>query len=71
MPLYYTEEQRDEAETPLATPRGACLEYARNVGAEDQSRAWILTNWDTWEPNPFYVGPVVRHPEDYDAEDGQ
>jgi hypothetical protein len=39
-------------------------EYARNAGAEDRERAWILTPWDTWEPNPYYQGPPVRHPED-------
>lgn len=39
-------------------------EFARNAGAEQPDRAWILTPWDTWEPNPFYSGPPVRHPED-------
>lgn len=64
MPLYYTEEQRDEAETPLATHRDAQLEYTRNVGFEFQDRAWICTDYDIWERNPFYVGPPVPHPED-------
>lgn len=48
----------------LATKTDACREYARNVGYEDQERAWILTDYDTWERNPFYCGPPVRHPED-------
>lgn len=48
----------------LATPSEARAEYARNAGREDTGRAWILTPWDTWEANPFYHGPAVRHPED-------
>lgn len=50
-----------------ATPAEACAEYARAVGAENVSQAWILTDYDTWERNPFYCGPAVRHPE-YDEE---
>jgi hypothetical protein len=49
---------------PLATETDACREYARNVGAERPERAWILTDYDTWERNPFYSGPPARHPED-------
>lgn len=39
-------------------------EYAYNAGMHEPERAWICTPWDTWEPNPFYKGPPVRHPED-------
>jgi hypothetical protein len=53
---------------PLATPADACRQYARAVGATCPERAWILTDYDTWEPNPFYQGPPVRHPEDDDDE---
>lgn len=42
----------------------ACREYARFHGAVETDRAWILTPLDTWERNPFYKGPPVRHPED-------
>jgi hypothetical protein len=49
---------------PLATDTEACREYARNVGAERPERPWILTDYDTWERNPFYSGPPARHPED-------
>lgn len=38
-------------------------EYARNVGADHPDRAWILSDRDVWYPNPYYVGPVVPHPE--------
>ena len=55
---------------PLATEASAAREYARNVGSENPDRPWILTNYDTWERNPFYSGPPARHPEDdhYDDE---
>lgn len=39
-------------------------EFARNAGHEHPEQAWILTPWDTWEKNPAYSGPPVRHPED-------
>lgn len=47
----------------LATPSDACREYAAAVGSEHPDRAWILTDYDTWEPNPYYVGPPRMHPE--------
>lgn len=47
----------------LATPSEACREYAWNYGADRPNRAWILTDFDTWEPNPHYSGPPVPHPE--------
>lgn len=62
--MFYAQEQEDEAYTPLATVTDACREYARNVGFENQDCAWICTDYDTWEKNPFYRGPAVRHPED-------
>jgi hypothetical protein len=49
---------------PLATPQDAVREYARNAGSENADQAWILSPYDTWERNPFYVGPPARHPED-------
>lgn len=59
---------------PLATMSEASREYALNVGRDlaetgDTKRAWILGPYDTWEPNPFYVGPPVGHPEDYCPEE--
>lgn len=42
----------------------AVREYAREHGAMEPDRAWILSPFDTWERNPFYRGPPVRHPED-------
>lgn len=43
---------------------------AWELGADNPTRAWVLTDRDVWHPNPFYKGPPVPHPEDYDpAED--
>ncbi len=42
----------------------ACREYAREHGAQHPDHAWILTPFDTWEPNPSYHGPAVPHPEE-------
>lgn len=53
-------------EDNLATPADACKEYARNVGAMDPDKAWILTDYDTWERNPSYVGPPQPHPDDFE-----
>lgn len=55
---------RDIEEDHLATPGEACREYVHNVGSERPDQAWILTDYDTWEPNPYYSGPPVPHPED-------
>jgi hypothetical protein len=63
---------RDEMEAEFfarATPSQACREYARNVGCDRPESAWILTDYDTWEPNPYYTGPPVSHPEDFDPTD--
>lgn len=37
---------------------------ASELGAENQNRAWVLTDRDVWHKNPYYRGPEVRHPED-------
>ena len=53
----------------LATESQADLEYSRNVGFDNQDRAWILSDRDVWYPNPFYTGPKQPHPEEYDFEE--
>lgn len=54
----------------LASYDDAMREYADNVGRECADREWILTNYDVWMKNPYYIGPPGRHPEDdyYDEE---
>jgi len=62
--MYYEDDQ-------MATPGDAMREYARNVGEDMPERAWILTDWDVWMPNPHYQGPPCPHPEDYSPEDDE
>ena len=52
----------------IATASEASREYARNVGYLQLDRAWILSPFDIWEHNPYYVGPPMPHPElDYEC----
>ena len=44
-------------------------EWARNVGESRQDQEWLLTEYDSWERNPWYSGPPGRHPEDDYGED--
>lgn len=44
-------------------------EWARNVGVEVPEQEWLLTNYDSWERNPWYKGKPGRHPEDDCYED--
>ena len=47
----------------LATMKDSVREYAYTVGREKPLVQWILTDYDTWEHNPHYVGPDQGHPE--------
>jgi hypothetical protein len=38
-------------------------------GARHPEQAWVLSDRDVWHRNPYYQGPPVPHPEDYDPED--
>ena len=41
------------------------IEEQRQIfGAENPHKQWILSDWDTWERNPYYTGPDQGHPED-------
>lgn len=62
--MYYI--HPDDESGGLATDVESCREYARNAGMDNPDVAWINTPQDTWERNPFYQGPAVRHPEDDD-----
>ena len=39
-------------------------EMARHIGEANQDKQWVLTDFDVWEKNPFYIGPDQPHPED-------
>ena len=51
-----------------ATEAEAVREFAENVGRDNPQQAWILSNYDTWESNPFYRGEPVPHPEEEEAD---
>jgi hypothetical protein len=59
MSYYY-----DFEDDVLATPSDAVREYVRYVGSTRQDSPWILSQYDSWEPNPYYSGPPQPHPED-------
>lgn len=44
--------------------REAIDEQRLIFGSENPHKQWILSDWDTWERNPFYTGPDQGHPED-------
>lgn len=44
----------------------AIRQWAWVVGQDYPDRAWLLSDYDSWERNPHYNGPKVPHPEDYD-----
>ena len=46
----------------------AVRQWAWVYGSEHQGQCWILSDYDTWERNPFYTGPEEPHPDDYDIE---
>lgn len=56
------ENTRDDV-GPVATPSSAVSEWVWIVGAEHTDRAWLLSNYDTWERNPHFLGTVPPHPE--------
>ena len=66
---YGYDEEREAALAQDAMTQGeymsaALAQYAAAYGEADPTRAWVLTPYDTWERNPYYQGPPVRHPED-------
>lgn len=48
----------------------AVREWAYNVGETVPEQEYLLSDYDTFEKNPWYVGPPGRHPEDeaYDVD---
>ena len=42
----------------------AIREWVWVVGAERPDQQWLLSDYDSWEPNPHYCGPDQGHPEE-------
>jgi hypothetical protein len=53
----------------MTTIQEAVNEFTEIVGRENADRQWILSNYDSWERNPFYRGEDQPHPEEEDYED--
>jgi hypothetical protein len=53
----------EDMPAPVPSLQDHMRDYANQHGALEPERAWILTPFDTWLPNPHYVGPRVPHPE--------
>ena len=34
-----------------------------------EPKPWLLTSRDQWVANPYYSGPAVPHPEDYEDDE--
>ena len=43
-------------------------DYHTDDKQDAMDTAWILSPYDTWERNPFYSGPAVPHPDDWDQD---
>jgi hypothetical protein len=37
---------------------------AREIGEQDTTHEWVLTDRDVWHKNPYYTGEPGPHPED-------
>lgn len=68
--MFMTEEAYWEMREELASPPTTASEWDRaeayELGSLHPEHAWILTDRDVWHRNPFYQGPPVPHPDDYD-----
>jgi len=67
-------QEQEERDFVVATDADWDRAEASEIGAQNSTQAWILTDRDVWHPNPYYVGEIVPHPEydtpeDYDSAD--
>lgn len=51
-------------ENKLANMQEAVREWVWIVGKDNPDQQWLLSNYNTWEKNPYYRGPIEKHPED-------
>lgn len=57
-------QEQEERDFTISSIAECDQAYARELGARDTERAWILSDRDVWYRNPFYTGPAQPHPED-------
>lgn len=49
----------------MSTESEMDMDDAKVKGYHRPDQAWILSDRDVWYANPYYKGPPVPHPEDY------
>jgi hypothetical protein len=54
-----------ERDSQVSSTMECSQEDARLAGRTRSNQAWILSDFDVWHRNPYYVGPAQPHPEDY------
>jgi len=59
-------QHQEEADFHHSTDSEWDAAEANELGAANPANAWVCTDRDVWHKNPFYTGPAVPHPEDYD-----
>jgi hypothetical protein len=47
----------------LATMTDAVNEFVLWYGSNHKDQCWILSQYDTWHKNPFFIGIQTPHPE--------
>lgn len=60
----YEEESFSDSLSDSQWRSAAVQQWAADRGQLRPDLAWIISPFDTWEPNPFYVGPRQPHPDD-------
>jgi hypothetical protein len=68
-PGYYWHSLTTIGDRSMTWETEAVRQYAYAIGSENTERAWILSPFDTWEPNPFYIGEPQPHPNEENYED--
>ena len=66
---HYFDAYQEHCDFTYATDAEWDRAEALEKGEANPDQAWILTDRDAWHANPFYEGPEVRHPEDYDYDE--
>ena len=62
----YGYDDYDDANFTYATDQEWDRAEAYEIGRDHPERAWVLTDRDVWHANPFYHGPAVPHPEEWE-----
>jgi hypothetical protein len=58
-------QELEEREYTAQSPYEFEKEAVQQEGYLNRSQRYLLTNFDTWELNPFWDGVDPSHPEDY------